>query len=378
MEALAAGAAHLDGVRSFKALVLSARPGASPPDARELQRSRDAAHAFLTRPGALRATWELQRWGVAEHTEPLGSRWFQEGLVLQCLHEAGLDQGARIQALLAELPHELRWYAPLDPDGRPTLERGFWHGIPPDSDSLGLVLQLAATAGGLDPDRAQAWIAYLVASLEPDGRIPTWFYTAPDGGPSIEGPQWEYASNDCATARVTVLTGLLRYPDGGPEPALRERILTDNARIVDQSFRSGAGDFYYSAAFSELCFVRLVQAWRTLRPGDPLARQLEGTAATLVDAMLDSQAGDGGWGDPLATACRLEALARWGRGGNAQQRARRYLVERQRPDGAWPPAPFYLMPGKTLAHIQYHSGFEYTTALSLRALAASCTAGPVP
>ncbi len=167
-----------------------------------------AALAFLAEDPSLSATRELQRWGVTQTGQTLRSDWFQRGIVLQAEADCGLDNRARIHALLAEIPNGgLRWY-------------GAWRGIPPDADSLGLMLQLGSDHGGLSAEKAESWLAFLRASLPADGLIPTWFYQGPDG-PSTEGEGWIYARNDCATARTTAATGLLAWDAAGWGPTSR-------------------------------------------------------------------------------------------------------------------------------------------------------------
>ncbi|RME22541.1 MAG: hypothetical protein D6798_15520 [Deltaproteobacteria bacterium] len=365
LDAMDRGMAHVDGAARFKHLVATCRPHGHPPDDACLDRAVAAAVAFVERPGGGRSTWEVQRWGVGDHEAALVSCWFQEGLLLQALHEAGIDRARRIRALLASLPDELRWYAPLGPDGEPDLREGFWRGIPPDADSLGLMLQLAATCGGLDRDKALGWVLFLRASLGEDGRIPTWFYTAPGGGRSIHGPAWEFASNDCATARTTALTGLLVAELPGTDDIVRA-----NVPIVAASFvaEGAPDDFYYTPAYSELCFLRFARAWLAARPTDPLSPRVAATRDVVVDRIATSQRLDGSWGSPQDTACRLEGLALHGGDPDRLQAGLRFLEESQHPDGSWSAEPFYLMPGKILARIDYHASSELTTGLCVRSI----------
>jgi len=365
LDAMDRGMAHVDSVAGFKHLVSSCRPHTRPPGDDTLDRDVQAAVAFIERPGGFRSAWEVQRWGVGEHRGPLVSRWFQEGLLLQGLHEAGFDRGSRIRALLGGLPGELRWYAQLGADDHPDMSAGSWRGIPPDADSLGVMLQLGAACGGLDDAKAAGWVAFLRASLGADGRIPTWFYTAPGGGPSIEGAQWEYASNDCATARTTALTGLLLadLPD-------TEDIVRANVPLVAASFDAAGApdDFYYTPAYSELCFLRFARAWLDRRPADALTSVVAATTDRVLRRIVAGQRLDGGWGSPQDTACRLEGLALHRGAANGMRAALRFLDETQRPDGSWAAEAFYLMPGKTLAHIEYHASSELTTVLCLRSI----------
>ena len=355
--------AWVDSAATFRGLATAIAPRTTPPDAAALDRAERAAAAFILREGGLASTWERQHWGVGEHDGPLVSRWFPEGLVLQALHEAGMDQGARISSLLAELPVELRWYAPED-----AAPGQVWRGIPPDADSLGLMLQLASACPGLPPDRAPGWWAWLQASLPRDRRIPTWFYTAPGGGSSIEGPAWQFASNDCTTARLTCMTGLLVSDLPGALDLVR-----DNLPFVMPCFqRPGqTGDFFYSEVTCELAWLRFARRWCDRLPDDPLTGRITDLCRTMADRHTLAQRLDGGWGSPLDSAQRLEGLALWGGAALALRRGLRFLDEHQRPDGAWPPEPYYLMPGKSLHHVEHHASYEVSAALCLRALCAA-------
>jgi hypothetical protein len=360
VEAMAHGGKFIHAAATFRGLAASVRPRCSPPDAQALDRTEAAAAAFLQRPGALQSTWEVQRWGVAEHAEPLYSRWFQEGIALQALHEAGRDQSDKLSALLRSLQDELRWYVP-----DATAEAPAWRGIPPDADSLGLMLQISCLAPGLDPVQARGWLAYLHASLPTDLRLPTWFYVAPGGGSSIDGAQWEYASNDCTSARLTCLTGLLLTETPGSNA-----VLAANLDVVSRCFRAGAdtGDFFYTRETAEFYFLRFAHHWRHRRPTHAATPSLTKLAVELANRIAGRQGLDGGWGSAHASALQLDALALWPTAAGPLRRGIRFLEEAQRPDGAWYPSPFYLMPGKSLQHIEYLSSYEVTTALCLRAV----------
>lgn len=363
-EGLRAAGCWLDSAASFRALATSVRPRSQPPTGAELDRVEEAAAAFLLRPGGLRSTWEVQRWGVGEHEGPLYNRYFTEGVVEQALHESGRDRRAAITALLRELPAQLRWYRRCADPGEGG-QGATWRGIPPDADSLGLALQLGALAPGLAEDRATGWLGWLWASLPADRRLPTWFYTAPGGGSSIEGPPWEFASDDCTTVRLTCMTGLLA--SGLPGTLA---LVEDNLDFTLPRFAPGApvGDFFYTAATAELYLLRFAARWTAARPQSPRTPQVQEVAASLAGRLAQAQEPDGGWGSPHQTALRLEGLARWEGDPAALARGLRFLAEHQRPDGSWAASPFYLMPGKSLHHVDHLSSTEVTTALCLRAV----------
>ncbi len=355
-------AAFAHAALSFRGLAASIAPRSAAPSADERQRARAAAAAFLSRASALENTWEIQRWGVGEHAAPLVSPWFPPALVLQALHDAGFDQSGPISALLASLPGELRWYAPLDGSAP------VWRGIPPDSDSLGLMLQLDSRVPTLPEGRIAGWVSYLWASLPADRRIPTWFYIAPDGGSSIEGPAWQFASNDCTSSRLTCLLGLLLrgVPDARP-------LVRDNLAMLLPCFLGPgqSGDFFYDEATADNGLLRLAAAWVERSPADPFSELVRTAARNLARRLVERQGPDGGWGSPQQSALRLEGVALWAPEAGSLLRGMRLLAETQRPDGAWAAEPLYLMPGKSLQEIAYHSSFELSTALCLRAFHAA-------
>lgn len=358
-------AAFAQAALSFRGLAASITTRTSPPSEPERQRSRAAAADFLQRPGALENTWEIQRWGVGEHAGPLVSPWFSPGLVLQALHESGFDQSGPIAALLQRLPEDLRWYTPMDGSAP------VWKGIPPDSDSLGLMLQLDGLVPALAARRVEGWMSYLWASLPADRRIPTWFYFAPDGGPSIEGPAWQFANNDCSSSRLTCLRGLLCRSDPDTPSLVRDNL----AMLLPCFLGPGqSGDFFYDEATADNGLLRLASAWVARFPTDPFSELVRTAARELARRLVDQQCPDGGWGSPQQSALRLEGVALWAPQAGVLLRGMRLLAETQRPDGAWAAEPLYLMPGKSLHEIAYHSSFELSTALCLRAFYAAETA----
>lgn len=364
VQGLRQGAAWLDSAAAFRALANTIRPRTRPPDGPALDRVEQAAATFLLRPGGLESTWEHQRWGVGDHTGPLYNRYFPEGVVEQALVEAGVDRRPAIGALLRRLPDELRWYR-RPGDAAEGGEGATWKGIPPDADSLGLALQLAAIAPVLPAGRAEGWLRYLWASLPPDRRLPTWFYRAPDGGPSIQGPAWQFASDDCTTVRLTCMTGLLECGLPGTRSLVRDNLAFTLPRFGGDA---PAGDFFYTQATAELYLLRFAARWVARLPGEAATAEVVATARAVAERQARAQELDGGWGSPHETGLRLEGLARWHAVPAALARGLRFLEEAQRPDGSWPSAPFYLMPGKSLHHVEYLASTEVTTALCLRAV----------
>ncbi len=179
----------VDGQAAFLALALPLRAwrGWS---LEVLEEDAGVAAEYLALDPLFRRTWEHQRWGLAGDPAPLVGHHYVRGFLLQTLHEAGEDRTEGVRALLNELPAApLRYY---EAGGRP------WRRLPPDADSLGLFLQLAA-AFGAPEHKVRVWLAPLRPSLR-DGVIPTWLYQGPDG-PNTDEPRWAWGGDDCRTRR---------------------------------------------------------------------------------------------------------------------------------------------------------------------------------
>jgi hypothetical protein len=70
--------------------------------------------------------------------------------------------------------------------------------------------------------------------------------------------------------------------------------------------------------------------------------RLAKTRGTIVDRIAAQQAPDGSFGDPLVTGQAICTLLNFGvKEGGILDRAYRYLVDTQRPDGSWPRVPMY-------------------------------------
>jgi hypothetical protein len=93
------------------------------------------------------------------------------------------------------------------------------------------------------------------------------------------------------------------------------------------------------------------------------ALSLSGAREALIEKVLQSSEDDGSFGNELATACAVCALANYGYDSATRLRAAaRYLRNSQRPDGSWRRIPMFCQPGV------YYGSEELTTALSLEAL----------
>lgn len=356
LAALTEGFRHLEGALWARALVARAQC-APPAEATDVATSVRAAVAHLEDTSPWRSSWDVQRFHPMGAPNILVARSFAEGMILLALSEVGGDRQLEIEALLERVP---------DGDVRYFPE---WRGLPPDADSLGLLLQLAARLGTPPRARIAGWLAVLEASLGGDGIdgiVPAWLERGPRGRTAtLEGP---FLGNDCTAVRLAFLLGAILYDAERFAPLVRP-----NLGAVLAQYREGdfGGCVHYAPEFAAHLFLRLAhelssQASPALRE---LARELGvlRVVADLSATMVAAQRLDGGWGSPQRTALMLEGLAISGAAPERLRRAVKYLVETQGPDGAWPAEPLYITPGK-LGGMVPLAGKELTTALCVRAL----------
>ena len=311
----------------------------------------DALQAFLADDPRYRCSHEVQRWGLADDPAPQRGEWYVRAFITEARWEAGHPDEAALAALLGELPPEgPRYFGP-------------WDRLPPDADSLGLFLMLAARLKPRPTAQVEGWLGPLFASLRPDQGVPTWLTEGP-AGPTTPEPRWTWAGDDCLAVRAIALLGLLTWD--APRFA---GIIAANLPAMAELTTPGRC-FYYGPEVADLLLVRLAAALEqsTLRA---LAAPLTLRAGARVAALVHSQQLDGGWGRPQATALRLEALCRGGGPPLAIWRAARYLCDHQRPDGSFEVDGLYRTLGKPPYAFHGHGGPALTAAVALRALAAA-------
>lgn len=348
--------AALDRVETIAALHALAclwRPPRREPTSGDLRRDIEEAIAFLDRDPMLTGAWEVQRWGLGLHDEPLVEQIFPASLVLLALWEAGARRPASLlRAFEAAEPDNLRWY-------------GSWQGIPPDADSLGMMLSVAALLPDRPTARVEGWLRLLAPNVDPAGATPVWFTRWPDGRPTLDEPIRSWPFDRCATVRGHLLLGLLAW-----DPPGHARLIEANLALLLRQFDDEPehGDLFYSAPYARLIFHRVVDRL----PAGLVTPELEAavTARRQLDreAWANEQRADGSFGSPMKTAFALESLASDPTAALVAGAARRYLSGAQHPDGSWAAEDFYRMPGKSLDNIVYYRSVEVTTALCVRAM----------
>jgi hypothetical protein len=351
LAALLEGFSELSSALWLRGIMARAVPTPTPTGA-SARASVIAAVDYLaqTRPWA--SAWDVHRFHPLGADCLLVGRWFIEGMILLALAEVGHDDmSAEITALLHSVPPGEARYFPE------------WPGLPPDADSLGLLLQLASWLPSLPRERLDSWLAVLEASLGDDEIVPTWFVQGPCGRTTpLAGP---FLGDECTAVSLAFLLGALRH-DGERFASL----FGPNLRsILERGCE--AGSLHYTREFATHLLLRLISALRhhaiPSLAALPTELELDRLAMDRCTELMASQRIDGGWGSPQATALALEALTHWDPTTPCIARAISYLIHMQGPDGAWPAEPLYITPGKFGGMVPF-SAKPLTTALCMRAL----------
>jgi hypothetical protein len=318
------------------------------------------AVAFLSESAPWAGSWDVQRFGVLGLEDQQVAHWFVRGTILRALLEVGHDVRGEAARLLDEIPPgELRYY-----EG--------WHDNPPDADSLGLMLELAAATGAAQ-DRVETWIAFLLVNMGECEVAPTYFSRDPKGR-LVTPAGGVLPGDDCNAVRLNLLCGLLAF-----DAALFDSVIQVNAaRVLECSSASGvAGSYYYDASYAALAFLRFARLYRDKAVDRSLLGRIATTAAAIRARITACQRLDGGWGSPQHTAFCLQSCAMDvevdDTGALLLERGVRYLSEYQLADGSWPAEPLYIIPLKRGRH-GYHQGRALTTAFCARALRSALVA----
>ena len=307
---------HVAGVAAMQALV-------APPPLLSDPRTWTAATAWLQ--SRAPTVVEHQAFGFdgapAPRTE---TRWLDARVAL-ALHRSGLDQTARLTALLDRVgTAPPRWY-----DG--------WEGIPPDADSLATWLDVAHALGRPVPS---GWLTPLLAL----GRrpSPTWF----DHGASVWG------GPDCAAVRCRLTAALLRVNI----PSLNNVL---EANLTDLTGRAPGADSFHYPPPRALGFALEVAALWTAS-GRPVDQAwVHATHERATRALVGPTPPPG----PMATATLAAGLARLDGRAVALSPALRYLERTQRPDGSWLAEPAFVIPGRPPSPSTFLHSRALTTAV---------------
>lgn len=323
------------------------RPWTSAECRRDVQRALERLEREPTWDGAV----DAQRWGVAPVAADVAADWFPRGLIELALDETVGGRAERIRALLDEpAPGDLRYYR-------------HFRFVPPDVDSLGLALELAARLPEPPVERLASWLALLRHNLGTGGVPHVWLVRS-EAGLTYDGPEVAWAGDRCTACLLRLLLGLLGMPSGselGVERETLEGALLGH--VLECLGEDGfSGCHHYPPEYALHLFLRVAAAVDDARVSAARAR--------LTERLLARQRLDGSWGSPQRTAWMLEALCLVRPERSPLERAARYLSETQRGDGAWHAELVYYTVGKPGLMTDYRS-LEVTTALCARALRAA-------
>lgn len=328
----------------------------------------DASHAIRDAMSYLRDAlgWprvaEIQRSGVAGVPGTRVARFFPVGLLLENLLPVEPEALEWCHALLREVgPGPIRYYEP-------------WRAIPPDADSLGLALRLAARVRDAQGDPqavlealVRGWLVPLAPFAEGTCAPGTWLSELPEGAPGWMGVP-------CVAAQTSLAIGLHEWGSPRWKPLIRA-LVTD----VASTWRGGHFDrvmfFRQSTAVRRWCELTAV-----LSPGERESLGVSEVTDALVEALVGSQGVRGSWASAQETAEVIHGLSLVRRAGvpvppACVERGRRALMAAQSPDGSWDEEAFMVMPGPE-GRRWWLKARDLTTAICASALGISDADAP--
>ena len=242
--------------------------------------------------------------------------------------------------------------------------------LPPDADDLGQVLRVLARIGG--PALAFACDDAIRLALDAagaQGGFPTWILE-PHCRSSADRRMRAYlrvigGAGVHPEVVANLLQGLLLYePERYRVPILRAIGYLESMQDARGSWRS---EWYAGPYYGTYQVAAVLQAVTPQSAALGRARRF----------LVEDQRPDGGWGEgeaaPLPSALALLALNAAGAGGEdaAIERGIRYLTVTQQADGRWPAHPWIQF--KTLDGGETHGNQTITTAYALKALTTCVT-----
>ncbi len=319
----------------------------------------EAAEAYLLADAGFRESWEVHRWGFLGKGQ-LTARVFPGGLILEMLLDGGLDLTDHLDA------HFAHWHA--------TDCRYFEEAcpLPPDADSLGLMLRLLGHSARRDAHAAliRPALDRMMANVAEDGDVPTYFVVQPRG----EEPRdyfRQIAGNDCTGVKAGLLLGLLRCGDDSFR-TLAGRL---QARVFDAVAASGqATNSYYAPGYWLWMMSRALDPAVTV--GASLAAGARGRVADVLRETFDGLDGNAHHSAQQAAwlvLCRSTPAG----GGHIRPDWLRTLVSSQAHDGGWAAEPIYRVPTWE-NRTAWHRSRLVTTAVCHRALVHCKARGMVP
>jgi hypothetical protein len=318
----------------------------------------EAAEAYLLAEAEFRESWEVHRWGFLGESQLTG-RVFPVGFILEMLLDSGLDLPGRLDALFSHWRAiDCRYFDEACP-------------LPPDADSLGLMLRLLRFSANRDAHAAMIRPALdrMTANVAGDGDIPTYFTLQPRG----EEPRNYFrhiAGNDCTGVKAGIVLGLLQCGSD----SCRAVACRLQARLFDAVAASGrTTNAYYPPGYWLWMMFRLLDPG--MAAGAPSPADIRGRVVDVLRETFDRLDGTAHHSAQQAAwlvLCR-STPAGWG---DVRQDWLRTIVSSQAPDGGWAAEPVYLVPTWD-NQTAWHRSRLMTTAVCHRALAHCRTRGIV-
>ncbi len=318
----------------------------------ELDRSIAMAVEALLDDPELRESWEVQRWG-GPFPRTCIARVFPVGLCLLALATASVDISSCATSLLSlRCADGYRYFEGFD-------------GIPPDTDLLGIVLQLVARIPA-DPELADSlvWPVELVEkNTRLDGEIPVWLEEhlrepVPEGAPRWQGSR-------CLAVAANCVVGLLEAGVAVAEGFI-DRVIGWIVRMWRTDGMNAV--FFYGLSYTSLIFARLLELAEQQLKDQSVHDELVAIVDDIEARIITSRGCNGGFGSVMDTACCLAVLTIRSTASFDPWPAIAFLAARQTHDGLWPAEPLYPVPGKDHAPAA-HGARPINTALCLYAFA---------
>lgn len=186
----------------------------------EVPRALKFAKSFLLSDTTFRESWEIHVWGLL-NTPILTGRIFQSGVILENLCASGLNVTNLVDELCENYAkNDFHYYDEPCP-------------LPPDIDSLGLMLRLRAYSNSeaKHGDSLSIPVKWLRANILKSGNVPVWLRNNLD---SIKPREYfpEISGKNCSAAEAGLLLGLLKYNPPGFLPIIKKMAAYQLAEFI--------------------------------------------------------------------------------------------------------------------------------------------------
>lgn len=309
-----------------------------------------AAESALCADPNYREAWEIHRWGFL-NAPYLVASVFPACYILEQRLLAGHACGSELDSLFT-LFAQNRFHYYNQPCA-----------LPPDCDTIGLMLRLAGYANDVQGCREglETALSWLLDNVPDDGLLPTYLMQGVDAG---DGRSYlpNLLGQNCAAVQCGLLLGLLSYDSR----RFAELIVRCAKATFDRFVQVQEGAFrYYDTILGVEMLLRLIEALRANTLWQRVQSPAEAAVATAI-AMLHSHRGLGRVSCQNAAVlilCCHDGPAR----GLFDPEWVEMLLRTQHTDGLWDACPVYILPNRgNLSN--WYSSKTVTTALCFHAL----------